>query len=246
MKRLFGIGFVLLSLAVAAQESIPAGTILPLQLNSSVRSNHVRTGQAISARVMQDVPLAGGPRLRAGAKALCRVVESKAASATSPAEVTLRFDQIVTRKRRIPITTNLRALGSMMDVADAQVPKTGPDRGTSEFDCTTEQIGGESVIHGGGPVTHGLDVVGHSAGNGVLVRVSAARAGKCHGEVGDARPQALWVFSSDACGIYDIPDLTLVHAGRSEPVGEIRLRSSKGEVNLRAGSGLLLRVVRSE
>ena len=93
----------------------------------------------------------------------------------------MRSDQIVTRGRRIQVTTNLRALASMMDVEEAQVPLTGPDRGTSEFDWTTEEIGGESVIHGGGPVMHGSEVVGRSAADGVLVVVSAGREGKCRG-----------------------------------------------------------------
>ena len=55
-------------------------------------------------------------------------------------------------------------------------------------------------------------------------------------------PQALWVFSSDACGLYDLPDLTLVNAGRSEPVGQITLRAAKGKLNVPSGSGMLLRV----
>lgn len=246
LRLLFATALLLVSLGTAAQQSIPAGTILPVRVNHSVRTNRVHAGQMISARVMQDVPLGGSSRLRAGAKVVGHVVFVNPANGTSVAELALRFEQVVTRGHRIPVTTNLRALASMMDVADAQVPKSGPDRGTSAFSWTTVQIGGESAIHGGGPVTHGLEVVGHSVGDGVLVRVSAGREGKCRGDIDQAGPQALWVFSSDACGIYDISNLTLIHTGRSEPVGEIRLQSTHGEINLRSGSGLLLRVIRSE
>jgi hypothetical protein len=89
-------------------------------------------------------------------------------------------------------------------------------------------------------VTHGSSVVGKSVVDGVLVRLSGSAP--CRGDLeGNGRPQALWVFASDACGLYDLPGLTLVHAGRSEP-REIRIRAEKGEVKIPAGSGLLLRI----
>ncbi len=87
------------------------------------------------------------------------------------------------------------------------------------------------------------EIVGHSVPNGVLVRVSPKLGMKCRGEVeGNDQPQALWVFSSDACGLYDFPGMILSHAGRTDPVGQIMLVSSTGNLNIRAGSGMLLRV----
>ena len=131
----------------------------------------------------------------------------------------------------------------MMDVSDAQVPESGPDRGTSENEWTTDQIGGE-VVYRGGVVAHGSNIVGNSVlGSGVLVNLSSRPGTKCRGEMaGNDQMKALWVFSSDACGLYDLPNLTLAHAGRSDPVGQIKLLSDKGNVKLRAGSGMLLRV----
>ena len=231
---------VLLAAAADAQNSIPAGTILPVQLNTTINSRKARVREAISARLMQDVPLPDGSRIRAGAKVLGRV-DSFHTDSQGNTSVTLRFDALVKGKRHIPISTNLRAMATMMAVEAAQLPATGPDRGTSDFYWVTEQIGGETVYRGGGPVTHGSSVVGKSVVDGVLVHPSPA--GKCGDEENsDNRPQALWVFASNACGLYNFPDLTLEHAGRHPPRGEITIASTKGDLKIPAGSGLLLRV----
>jgi len=226
-----------------AETAIPPGTILPVQLNSSLRSAKARPGQTITARIMQDVPLGGHQKIHVGARVLGRVLAVKPATASQAAELSLRFDTVVDHKRRISIVTNLRAIATMMDVAEAQTPDSGPDRGTPEVYWTTDLIGGE-VAYGASAVAHGSDVVGHSLlSGGVLLRVSSAPGTKCRGEFPDNdRPQAMWVFSSDACGVYDFPNLILTHEGRTDPLGEIILSSTKGNFDLRAGSGMLLRV----
>jgi hypothetical protein len=243
MKRIFWLSLIMLSMDLFAQNTIPAGTILPVALNSSLNSRKVKPGQVITARVMQDVPLSPGSTIHAGAKVIGRVIDVKPANGGSGPQVSFRFDTLVVSKRRIPIITNLRALASMMAVEAAQLPESGPDRGTSQNAWTTDQIGGEVVYRGGGPVADGLRSVGEPTYGGVLVHVSAKPGSPCRGEIeGNDRLQALWVFSSDACGVYDFANLAIVHAGRTDPVGEITLASDKGEVNIRAGSGMLLRV----
>jgi hypothetical protein len=243
MKPIFWLSLIMLSMDLFAQNTIPAGTIVPVALNSSLSSRKVKPGQVITARVMQDVPLSPGSTIHAGAKVIGRVIDVKPANGGTGAQVSFRFDTLVVSKRRIPIITNLRALASMMAVEAAQLPESGPDRGTSQNAWTTDQIGGEVVYRGGGPVADGLRSVGEPTYGGVLVHVSAKPGSPCRGEIeGNDRLQALWVFSSDACGVYDFADLAIVHAGRTDPVGEITLASDKGEVNIRAGSGMLLRV----
>lgn len=225
-----------------AQSAIPPGVILPVQLNSSLNSKKSKPGQIVTARVMQDVPLASGGRIRAGSKVIGRVLDAVEAQNGMGARISLRFDTLEVSGRRIPITTNLRALASMMEVEDAQIPKTGPDRGTPEDAWTTVQVGGNVVYRGGGPVANGLNVVGTPAPNGVLVRVASKPGTRCRGSLVGDRLQALWVFSSDACGAYGFSDLTIAHAGRTDPVGQITLASAKKNIDIRSGSGLLLRV----
>jgi hypothetical protein len=192
---------------------------------------------------MQDVPLPGGSAIHAGAKVIGQVVSVTSASSISPASVTLQFDTLETRGPKIPISTNLRAIASFVDVDQAQIPIFGPDRGTPEDAWTTVQIGGEAVYRGGGPVEGLQGNVGKPVDGGVLSRVHADPERGCRGAIdANDRPQALWVFSSDACGAYDLPNLTVRHSGRSNPVGQITLASTKGQVNVRAGAGMLLRV----
>jgi hypothetical protein len=242
MKRMFWLSLLMFAADLFAQNTIPSGTILPVALNSSLNSRKTKPGQVITARVMQDVPLLGST-IHAGAKVVGRVIDVKPANGGSGAQISFRFDTLVVSKRRLPITTNLRAAASMMAVEAAQLPESGPDRGTSQNAWTTDQIGGEVVYRGGGPVADGLRTVGEPTYGGVLVHVSAKPGTPCRGDIeGNDRLQALWVFSSDACGVYDFADLKIVHAGRSNPVGEITLASDKGDVNVRAGSGMLLRV----
>ena len=243
MNRRLWISLIMFTADLFAQNAIPAGTILPVALNSSLNSRKTKPGQVITARVMQDVPLSPASTIHAGAKVIGQVLDVTAANGTAGGRVSFRFETLLVSKQRIPITTNVRALASMMAVEDAQLPAAGPDRGTSENAWTTVQVGGEVVYRGGGPVANGLRSVGTPAANGVLVHVSGDPGTKCRGETeGNDRLQALWVFSSDACGAYDFPDLAIAHAGRTNPVGEVILTSDHGDVNVKAGSGMLLRV----
>jgi hypothetical protein len=152
-----------------AQNAIPPGTILPVSLRCSLNSRKLKPGQIVAARVMQDVPLADGSTIRAGARVTGHVTGVKPATGAVGGEVSFRFDTLVISKRQMPIPTNVRALASAMAVEDAQVPESGPDRGTAQEAWTTNQIGGEVVYRGGGPVANGLRSVGEPAYGGVLV-----------------------------------------------------------------------------
>jgi hypothetical protein len=235
--------FLALAGGLSAANSVPAGTILPVSLNSTISSAKNHPGQIVAARLMQDVPLAHGSTIHAGSKITGRVVAVTPAS-SGAASVTVRFDTLWWKQQKTPMVTNLRAVASFMAVDQAQIPLEGPDRGTPASAWTTEQIGGDTVYRGGGPV-EGIEggKVGVPAGNGVLSRLHANPDGGCRAAL-DANdtPQALWVFSSNACGAYGFANLQVRHFGRTHPAGDIVFGSTKGEVNVPEGSGLLLRV----
>lgn len=242
MRQILIITLIAISTPLLAQNQIPQGTILPIRLNSSLRSDKAREGQPIEGRIMQDVPLPGGGKIRTGAKLLGHIVSVKARTTGQAAEITLRFDTLDFNHRRIQLSTHLRALASMMEVEDAQVPMTGPDRGTPWVWATRNLIGDE-VAYGEGPVARGTEIVGQATAGGVLIPVQSNPAAGCPDEVaGTVQAQALWVFSSDACGLYDLPHLTLAHAGRTIPLGQITLIAQQGNVKVPGGSGMLLRM----
>jgi hypothetical protein len=226
--------------------AIPPGTILPVRLNSTLSSAKSRKGQVITGRIMQNVPLSPGVRIREGSKILGQIVEVIPSSTGARARISLQFDKLVSSRQTISITTNLRAIAGFMQIIEAQTPPIGPGESDVFSWLTTVQVGGDVVYGEGGPVTTGEDanqVVGKAVNGGVLGKVRAKKGTKCRGAIdGNDSPQALWVFSSDACGTYGLEDISIAHAGRTDPTGVIVLISNSGDLKLPSGTGMLLRV----
>jgi hypothetical protein len=226
--------------------AIPRGTILPVRLNSTLSSAKCRRGQAITGRIMQDVPLSPGMRIKEGSKILGHIVEVTPGTTGARARVSLQFDRLVFSHHSISITTNLRAIAGFMQVIEAQTPPIGPGESDVYRWLTTVQVGGDVVYGAGGPVTaaeNPNEVVGKAVNGGVLSRVRAKEGTECRGSIdGNDSPQALWVFSSAACGIYGLEGISIAHAGRSDPTGVIVLASGSGGLKLASGAGMLLRV----
>lgn len=238
---------LLFAFCANGQSAIPQGTIIPVRLNGTLSSRNARPNQSISARVMQDVPLPGGGKIREGTKVTGHVIEVRAMSRRSTSSLSFTFDRLHVSKAGLSLTTDLRALASALAVESAYLPDFGMGEGETWNARTTEQVGGDTVYWGGGHVEGPSGPVGNpvdGADSGVLVQVSANPNGECRGEIkGSHELQALWVFSSNACGVYGINGLTIAHAGRTQPLGVIELTSATGDITVRSGSGLLLRVV---
>jgi len=217
------------------------GTILPVQLSSTISLDRAVPGQPISARIAQDVPLENGAVLRRGTKVLGHIVS---VTPGNPSRIAFAFDRIeYSKSNTVSVATNLRALASTLDISGASLPNTGPDRGTPSVWWNTVQVGGEG-LYGSGPLTHGDQVVGHWVwGGGAVGQV--AENGARGAVAGNAREQSLWLFSTDACGVYGYSNVAIEHSGRTSPEGEITLTSTNPNQKIRAGSGILLRVDKS-
>jgi hypothetical protein len=202
-----------------AAESIPAGTILPVTLNSTLRSDKGESGATITATVVQDVPLDAGKTLRRGSKVTGHVVETVSpGKGSDESKISFQFDGVRFENRTVPITVNLRALASFMEVDAAQVPTSGGD-GISEAGWSLVKIGGDQI------------------------RMSPELSAECGGgSKANNAAQAFWLFSPDACGAYGFGDLKILNSGGTEPLGEVTLAASDKAVKLGKGSAMLLRV----
>ena len=231
-----------------SKAGVPIGTILPVLLQTTIAPAKVRQGQIIHGEIAQDVPLPGGSKISKGSRVEGHVVEIIPAGKGMGAKISLRFDKLRLRDETVAITTNLRAIAGFMAVLDAGVPKQAAGEGDVSNWLTTAQIGGDAVFGLGGPVTsahNSTEVVGKSPmSGGVLVEVQPNASGNCRGSVnGNTKPQALWVFSSDACGIYGLSQVYISHAGRTDPIGTITLDMHSRKAKIQNGACLLLRVV---
>lgn len=229
-----------------SRSELPTGMVLPVRLNDTLSVRKTKPGRSISARIMQDVSLPNGGKIPEGSKVLGTVISVQAATQGRGGGIALRFDKIVTRKGSYSVVTSLRAVAGLLEVQEAQTPEFSPGFGTPYNWADRRQIGGDEVYGVGGPVTNRWNErVGTAIDGGVLVHVRANPEAKCRGALdAEDRPQALWVFSADACGVYGIEGLKIAHTGRSEPAGEIQLSAAKGDMVLRSASAMLLRVLR--
>jgi hypothetical protein len=233
--------------AIETATSIPVGTILPVRLNSTISSDKSKPGQTITGRVMQNIPLPHGASIKTGNKVVGHIVDVSPANARAPARITFQFDKIISSHRTIPITTDLRVIAGFMELDEAQIPTTGAGESEVYRWLTTVQIGGDVVYGDGGPVIAGDDshqAVGKRIDGGVVGQVRAKAGTNCRGTLdGNNSPQALWLFSGDACGVYGLAHISIEHAGRTNPVGCIVLASDNGKLKIPSGAGMLLRTV---
>jgi hypothetical protein len=221
---------------------IPVGTVIPVMLGSSLNAEKDGTGAKIEGRVMQKVPLPAGGEISLRSRLFGHVVKvSKPGSSGS--SIVVKFDTLQEERRNMPLVTGLLALASMTSVAGAQLPINVNSDAVPVGQWTTRQVGGDVVKRGWGQVASRDGVHGTwLQGSSVLIKLTPSPKAGCPEGPGYDREQAVWIFSSAACGTYGLDDVKIESSGKTPPVGEIELTSSRN-VEVRAGSGWLLIVV---
>ena len=228
---------------------IPIGTVIPISLEHALSSKDLTKGELLEGSIMQDVPLPDREKIPGGSKILGSVL-SVTSSEDGMASITFRLDGIETKHESYKVVTGLRTMAPFTDVQSAQLPRQAGSESASAQWATTVQIGGDFRYGAGGKVTnkHHRTIGKGTSDGGVLVQLQDPPGSPCANwpdNTGDEkRPQALWVFSGDACGLFDLKKMRIQHAGNKEPFGEITLAKEDGNIKIMKSSGMLLRVVK--
>ncbi len=229
---------------VHTQEQFPVGTVIAIVLDHTLDSRNSRPGQRIVARIAQEVLLEDKRVIRVQSKVFGEITEVE--NGLGQAKLGLRFDRLELGKAEVAISTQMRALASAIAV-DSAKEATGIDqyvRGSA----TTVQIGGDVVYRAAGTVENNMgEVVGKPVYGGVLATVVNRAGSKCEGMPVSKTPQAVWIFSPHACGVYGFSRFQFEN-GADAKAGEILFtRKNKRDwqltgINLPAGTAMLLAI----
>jgi hypothetical protein len=227
---------------VVPAREIPVGTVIPVMLGSGLDAAKDEPGKKVEGRVMQKVPLPAGEAISQRSRIIGHVVKvTKPGSSGS--SLAMKFDSLQEEGHTTPLTTGLLAVASAASVADAQVPVSVNSDMVPASQWVTRQVGGDVVRRGWGKVASRTGEVGTwLEGSSVLIKLTPNPSAGCPNGPGYDREQAVWIFSSAACGTYGLNDVKVGGSGGTPPLGDIVLTSTRN-VDLRGGSGWLLIVV---
>ena len=231
---------ILLFFAVTTGPEIPAGTVIPIMLSSELNVKKAKIGQQIEGKVMQDVPLSADAKINKGSRVMGRIV-SLTRPGSSGSSMVVQFDTIEDHDRTIPIQTAALAIASMGSVAQAQVPINVASSDSDSVDqWTTRQVGGDIVNRGRGKAGSPDGELGRwLEGSSVMIKLAPNPGEGCPSGPGYDREQAVWIFSSAACGTYDLGPMKIASSGENAPFGDVTLKSDR-DIAIRKGSGWLL------
>jgi len=226
---------LLCSATTLAAQNLPAGTAIPVMLNSTLKSNDAKAGDKLEGKLMQQVLLPSGGKIKSGSHVTGHVVSAGLTGSVS--HLTVMFDDLQDQGRTIPLNVGVLAIAATENVFQAKTPIDAISTYESSYGWTTKQVGGDVVFRGRGYIASPEGKVGRWNGNGAWGKLTPA--GDCPPADVNDQVQALWVFSTTACGIYGLENLKLAQAGSTSPMGQITLESAK-QILVREGSGWLL------
>ncbi|MEI9977654.1 MAG: hypothetical protein WDN23_01410 [Edaphobacter sp.] len=235
------------AVAQTSQVTLSPGTTLPIQFERSVDSSHVQAGDAVVAKTTQQVRLANGQTLPAGARVIGHVVKASAFTfdktpyaKQQASTLTIHFDSIESKGATLPLKVYVRAMADPLTVWGAERPQA------TDMDplSTRTQIGGDQVVPSQSEVrSQDDDIVGYNRRGGVYAHlISAVGNGSASCDAGDTE-QSMGHFSASACGLYGYTDVTILDAGKSGTTSTLTLSARRRSAKIWAKSEALLEVV---
>ena len=224
------------ALAMFVAPAIPPGTALPVALSSTLDAKKDKPGQKIEGRLMQDVQLAPGEKIKAGARVVGHIVEVSKPSGGG-FRMVLQIDQLTEGGKTILLNVSARVIAAMAQVYQAEIPVNPLSDGESTNMWVMQQVGGDIVNRRLGLMGSGDVVVGKYARGAPWAKLAYVSGCPPHDVPIDE--QAMWVFSVGACGLFGLKDVKLVSAGDRAPVGQIVLESPR-DLRIGGGSGWFL------
>ncbi len=190
---------LLCSTAMMVAQDLPAGTALPIALSSALDAKKDKPGKKFEGKTMQEIRLPSGATIKSGSRVTGSILE-----VTKPAaggwRIALRFEQLVNDGRVVPLTVSLRAVAAAEDVFSAGIPINTASDYESRANWTTRQVGGDVMNRSRGLVAAGDAIVGKWAG-AVWAKLTPAPEAGCPATDDNDHEQAMWVFSTSACGV---------------------------------------------
>jgi hypothetical protein len=136
---------LVLSMALLAQISVRPRIMLQLLPDSILSSNAESAGQAVTARLVQNIPLAEGSTSKTGNTTVGRTIELNATADATGATTAYRIDEFTAYKKHSLIPICSRSVHSSKTAVAVQASQSRQVDCTPQETATTEPIVGGSV-----------------------------------------------------------------------------------------------------
>lgn len=224
-------------------------TAVPVQLEQTLDSAHLKAGDAVRMKTLQPVVLDKGQSIPKSTQLEGHVVAERAYqmdptpyAPQTTSRLSIRIEAIVTASGRIPVAATLRALA---DAPEADAARNRQYQNEFDTEGMIQLVGSEQLRPWDRTIRDKHDaVVGYERKQGNVARLLESLCAQEKGTplhcTATASEQAIGVFSADACGLYGLEKTVLISSGTAQEA--ITFERSQGNVHLERGSAALLMV----
>lgn len=204
---------------------IAPGSVIPVELTKTVDAKKAKTGDAVVARVTQDMKTSSGEVLVAkDTKIMGHVTEAQARTKQQKeSELGIAFDHAMTKTGEMKQPMSIQAIIAPLDNTSSADSGNGQGAPVTGGSTATSPMGSRNTAMGGAPPPPPPS--------------PSAAPGPDAATGGSARPP----INSNTQGVIGMPELKLEANAQNAALGSV-MSSGKGNVKLESGTLMLLRV----